>query len=116
MKDKADSSRRIFIKQLVVSSAAVAVGTNLLEAQNESSGILIPSSTESKSGWNQSILIPVHVKVNPGSVQLVAGEQTISFTGELVQLDADQKLVSKWTIVEREFTTLSLKVTANSCL
>jgi len=114
MKDKADSSRRIFIKQLVVSSAAVAVGTNLLEAQNESSGILIPSSTESKSGWNQSVLIPVNVKVNPGSVQLVAGGQTISFTGELVHLDADQKLVSKWTVVEREFTTLSLNVTANS--
>lgn len=64
--------------------------------------------------WSQPPLIPMKVKVQSGSAQLSAGGQTIQFTGELFHLDGDQKLDAKWAAAEREFTTLSLEVTART--
>ena len=64
--------------------------------------------------WSQPTLIPVHVEVQTGSARLSAGGQTIRFTGELVRLDADQKLDSKWTVAEHELTAFSLDVTART--
>ena len=60
------------------------------------------------------MLIPVSVQVRTGGAQLSAGGQTLGFTGDLVRLDADQQIESQWTVAEREFTSFSLTVTANS--
>jgi hypothetical protein len=64
--------------------------------------------------WSRPALIPVRTDVQAGSAQLSAGGQTIGFTGELVRLEADQKLDSKWTVAEDEFTTFALEVTARA--
>ena len=64
--------------------------------------------------WSQPALLPVHADVQGENVQLHAGGQTIRFTGDIVRLDADQKLESKWTVAEHELTTFSLDVTARA--
>jgi hypothetical protein len=114
MKNNANSSRRVFIKQLAVSTAGVAIGTNLLAKQEDASRWLVSPTGRSKFDGDQSVLIPVQVHVKPGYIQLIAGGETIHFTGDLVQLDTDKKLDSKWTVAEREFTTFSLNITAHS--
>jgi hypothetical protein len=88
-----------------------------LAAQNtekKSSGDPVSAGNRPAFDWSQPMLIPVHVEVQPGRAQLSAGGQTIRFTGDLVRLDADQKLDSKWTVAEHELTTFSLAVTART--
>jgi hypothetical protein len=114
MKIKTYTTSGIFIKHLFVFIIAFIIVTKFAEAQNKSLGGLLTTIKEVKSDWNQSTLIPVKVQEKAGGFQLIAGGQTINFTGDLFRLDADQKLTSKWSVTEREFTIYSLQVTAFS--
>jgi hypothetical protein len=93
---------------------AFIIGTIKAEAQKGSSVDQNTNVQETKFDWSQSALIPVKVNEKTGGFQLIAGGQTINFNGDLFRLDSDQKLTSKWSVTEREFTIYSLKVTALS--
>ncbi len=64
--------------------------------------------------WSQPALIPVRVEPQAGGAQLTAGGQSIRFTGDLVRLDSDRPLGSKWKLTPGELTTFSLEVTART--
>ena len=109
-----NTARKSFLKFLFFLIAAIVIGTIIFKAQKRSSGNQATNIREAEFDWSQSALIPVKVMETSGGFQFIAGGQTINFTGDLFRLDADQKLNSKWSVTEREFSVYSLQITAPS--
>ena len=109
-----DTTRRKFFKYLLFVIAALVSGIIIFKIQKGSSDVQSNIAGEAQFDWSQSALIPVKVMEQAGGFQLMAGGQTINFTGELFRLDADQKLNTKLSVTEREFTVYSLRITAPS--
>ena len=109
-----NTTRRNFFKYLFFVIAALVSGIIIFKIQKGSSDVQSDINHEALFDWSQSTLIPVKLLEKAGGFQLIAGGQTINFTGELFRLDADQKLNSKVSVTEREFTVYSLQLTAPS--
>jgi hypothetical protein len=107
------SNGRLFLFVAVCLSVS-SVDLSAQDADNRSSGYPVSAGNWPAFDWSQPTLIPVHVEAQGGEARLGAGGQTIRFTGDIVRLDADQKLDAKWTVAEHEFATFSLDVTART--
>lgn len=85
MEKKANSSRRIFIKQFAASTAAVAVGTNLLVAQGKS------------APPNESINVP---PFNPNPLNQISWD---TLRGHFrMSFNLDPSAATTWEVIKRE--------------
>jgi hypothetical protein len=109
---RSSGARLLLFVAASLSASAVKVSAQNME--KESAEHSVSTGGRPAFDWSQPMLIPVHVEARDGNAWLNAGGQTIRFTGDVVRLEADQKLDSKWSVVEHEFATFSLDITARA--